>query len=252
MTQEIISVPPTSGFDIVLVQGPFDAGLVGLAKESVSLWDAEELAGLRALLGASHAVSTRWSWLAENFNYMNDADADILIASGVYNPLLKDPASAVQAHSEGKEVFLADGIVRDLRERARTDPVEARASGVYRLQRKDVQSKVPVTELDSYGPTRFLFGDQAKPYGAFLEAAGITSVPFYVVNADHARKQESPFARAFAVSHLLYRSRLSGLKSGLHYDIGRVGGVRPYAREAGAPKSSTGNEGSPLELKLAH
>jgi len=109
---------------------------------------------------------------------------------------------------------------------------------------------VAVTALGEYGPTRFLFGEQVTPYGEFLQKADITSVPFYVVDAKHAQKQESHFSRAFAVYCLLDRSPLFGDDNDLRDDDGRVGGVRSYAREAGAAESSIGNEGSRLEGML--
>jgi len=237
MTKEIIHVPPTDGFDIVYAQGPFDQGLASLREEKVSLWSAEELARLRVQLGAAHPVSQRWSWVAENFNYVTDAEADILIALAAQNPIIKDPARAVQAHREGREVYLTDTVFRELRDLASPDPDMARQTGVYRLTRDNVRAEIPATALDEYGPTRFLLGAQAKPYGKFLQESGIQTVHFYTVGVDYIRNPKhegQTLGRALWVSDLLNRSSLYGNFNDLHYVYGRVGGVRPHAREAGA------------------
>ncbi len=241
MTKEIITVPPTSGFDIVLVQGLFDAGLAELATEDVNLWSAEKLAELRRLLGPQHQVSTRWSWLAENFNYLPDSEADILIASRNCNPLLQNPAEATSTHRKNEEYFLPAEIVNALRERAQLDPDQARQSGVLRLLRSEVMAEIPIIALKDYKVTRFLFGEQAKPYGEFLQVNGITNVPFYVADKDYVQKQDKAFGRALGIISLDGGSSLNGFNYVLHLGGGRVGGVRySNAREAGAPEVPQG------------
>ncbi len=237
MTKDIIHVPPTDGFDIVYVNGSFDAGLAGLAEEGVSLWSAEELARLRVQLGVRRAVSRRWSWLAEGFTYLTDPEADILIALAAYNPLLKDPAGAVRAERKNGHFYLAEGLAGELRERASPDPDKARQSGVYRLTRSAIRTHIPSNELDTYALTRFLFGKQAKPYGKLLEANDVQSMYFQRIDADYvheAKHDGRAFCEALAVDCFSSKFNLYSYYTNLHSKKGRVGGVRPYAREVAA------------------
>jgi len=233
MTKDIIHVLPTGGFDIVYVRSAFDAGLAGLAEERVSLWGAEELARLRAQLGAGHPVSQRWSWVAENFNYFSNGD--IVVASRERNPLLASPAAATQAHREWREFYLDSSVAAALRERASLDLDKARQQGALLLS--TVMNPIPVEAFGDYVGTRFLFGEKAKEYGVWLQEQGIESVPFIVADAGYVKdgKHESrAFGRGLWVKGLSSSSGLSGYSSDLLNDLGHVGGVRPFARAASA------------------
>ncbi len=223
---------PASNVDIVYSSGPFDVAIAGLREGGADIWNAEKLAELRVQLGASHPVSRRWSWVAENVNYMTGTDADILVASGQCKPLLKDPTDATNAYRKGREFNLANTIASELRERATPDPEKARQTGVFLLTRKEVKRTIPTQAFHEEGITRFLFGDQAESYGAFLQANRITEVPLYLVKIAYAQQQGEPFARALSIDRLLgLKSSLNGDGQGLHDVDGRVGGVHYHVKK---------------------
>lgn len=235
MSMEEIIVPPTHGMRIVYETGPFDTSLETLARERESLWSAEQLAGLRVKLGAAHPVSTNGSWVSNGIVYLNDSSADILIVNGTYNPFLKDPKTATQAHREGKEVYLDVGQMLHF---ASDDVTKARQTGVFLLRRNQAKTSIRPEAFGDEAQTQFLLGSAAGEYGRFLTDQKINSVPFYLADADYARKQEQSFGRALWVSNLDDRSGLSGNLNDLRIDLGRVGGVSSYVREAGAPENS--------------
>jgi len=227
MSNYTIISEPTTPFDIVYSSGPFDAAIAGLYEGGAEIWSAEKLAELRVQLGASHPVSRRESLLAENVNYMVDRDSDILVASGRYNPLLKDPKGATNAYRDGNEGFnLNQQVIHELRERATPDPDKARQTGVFLLTRKDAKDRIPTRVLHEEGITRFLFGEQAEPYGEFLQANRITEVPLYLVTIAYIQQKKTAFARPLSVDRLLgLKSALDGYGKGLDHVDCRVGGV---------------------------
>ncbi len=214
------------------VDGSFDTGITALKGQKLEIYTAAELARLRIQAGPEHSVSTNWSWVGEGYVYM--PNGDILIASRKYNPLIPNARAATKAHREDKEFFLEDKVAAALRDRAQKDPNEAAQSGVLLLRRKKVMAEYQTNCLADEAVPVFLFGDQARPYGAFLRAQGISSIPHYIVEVGYAKKQEQAFGRAFAVDGLLGRSQLSGYYVDLHGVNGRIGGVRSVPAERAA------------------
>lgn len=229
MTKQFFQVPSTGtndGLDIVFIGGPFDTSLADLLQERALFWSAEELAGLRISCGYSHPISTNGLWVRESIVYVPDTP-DILIVKGEYNPLVRNSVQATQAHREGREVYLLSDDLDVLRERARADPRQARESGVYCLSRESVLREIPIGEFHAYGLTQFLFGDQARPYGEFLERYGIRNVPLVVGDADYTRDPKhdgKAFTRSLWARNLERQSGLNANDNHLHFDNGFIGG----------------------------
>jgi hypothetical protein len=240
MDKLIIPAGEKEQLDIYTHIGSFDKGIAALNKEKLAIWTARDLAEARMLGGANHQLSREWSWVGENFNYL--PSGEILIASRDYNPILQNAEEATDCHRNGKEFYLNNKIAKDLRERAEKDPEKAIKSGVLLLPRNAVKGELPSTALKDEPLTYFLFRDTAKPYGQFLKENGIDSVPVYVVDAAHAKKQKQALVRALWVDDLFSRSFLVGYDY-LHSSIGRVRGVRRVPAERAAPEvPNVGNQ----------
>ena len=227
-------IPTGDVLEVESIDGPFDKGVSALHTLSLEISTTQEMARVRRFAGTHHDVCTNGSWMGENYNYFQNGD--ILIASREHNPILKNPVGATDAHRQGKEFYLTDAVTAELRERANADVTKARESGVLLLTRDKVRDSYPVESLDNEVVPLFLLGDEAKPYAEFLKSCGIKEVPHYVVGADHAQKQDKPFARALWFYDLYNRSVFSGNYNVLSNVSGRVRGVRRRASEASLQK----------------
>lgn len=236
MDKRVISTATGSRLEVLTERGPFDKGIAALRREGVRLISAERLALVRVSDDPKSPFSMQGNWVAENYIYATNGD--ILVASGSYNPLLKNPERATDAHRAGKEFYLEDKVFEELRGIAKADPEEAIRSGVLLVMRKDIQGEIPSNRLAESPIGLFLFRQQAKPYGEWLKAQGalyevqgIRSITQWTTSEDYAKKQQHHFGRALWVHGLFYRSGLGGDDQGLHDILGRVHGVREVPAE---------------------
>lgn len=225
MDRGVTSVSLSSGLDALLSSDHLGSSLAGLTKSGAFLWNAEQFAELRIQLGASHAACRRGSWVTQSFNYMTNEEGDILVASEAHNTLLRDQDHTSRAYHQGEEASISSTTVRALLERAESDPNAARKTGVFRLKRDKVWRRIPVTALDEYELTLFLFGEQAKLYGDLLQQNKIARVPLTIANTEYARRQQQPFARGLWVGSFMDRSSLGSLNHFPPYQRGCTGGV---------------------------
>ncbi|MBI4441702.1 hypothetical protein HY639_06035, partial [Candidatus Woesearchaeota archaeon] len=172
------TIPKGERLTVYEKSGDFDEAYAALQKKGVQLMTAAELAEARIRAGPKHPFSTSGCWVAENYNYL--PNGEILIASRDSNPILKQPKQATDAHRSGKEFYLAEAAVKELRERATEDVEKAFTSGVLLVPRKNVKAQFPTHAFADEAVTYFLFRQQAKPYGEFLAAQGIVELPPYV------------------------------------------------------------------------
>jgi len=188
--------------------GSFGQGIATLKEKGLALITTCELAEARMLGGVKNPISTVWSWVAENFNYL--PSGEILIASREYNPFLKNAAflknvkESEQYGRQCREFYLDKKLVKELREHAEVDLEKAVKSGVLLLSRKSVKSEIPCASLNDEPLTYFLFRDAAKQYGQFLKEYGLDSVPLYFADDDSAyveasKKQKQPFGRVLSI-----------------------------------------------------
>ena len=240
-----ITIPREDALEVYQFEGPWDKGVSALKSQGLDTITARDLAEARILGGANSPVSTRWTWLAENFNYDKE---DILIASREFSPLLQYPVEATDCHRQGKEFYLSPNDTEKLRRAASSDVNQAMKFGVLLLKRSKVLSDIPVEAFGEEDVTSFLFRDKAKEYGRFLKENGINNVPLYVVDKAHAKEQGKVFSRALWAGSLYFISALVGYDF-LYYYGGRVSGVsrsEPEARATApqAPRAvSSGNAG---------
>jgi len=203
---------------VLVEEGPFDTSLAEVRKNKGEIVSAKELAKLRMLGGPEHYVSQNGSWTSENYNYF--PDGAIVIAKAANNPILQNPKVATDAHRVGEEFYLDEKTVEALREYASSDIAEAVKRGALLVKRNNVKGNyVPESFGDELVP-RFLFGDEAQRYGAWLKDQGIKQVPHYV-----AGKANQPFARGFWLGSLGVGSNMYGYNN-LVYFNGCVVGVR--------------------------
>ncbi len=225
--------------------GAFDTGIAALRKPdetlqkpSLELITSEQLAIIRMRDGPASPFSTQGTWVAENYNYGDGKDAEIVIASGSLNPILKHPVEATNVHSQGKDFYFTDvASWKQLRDVAESDPYKAMKSGALLVTRKALKSEIPVEALGETPETVFLFREQAKAYGNWLKEQGISSVPQWTADAGYAKTRGNAFGRALWVHALIGRSELYGYNNGLCYDSGRVRGVRIVPAKRAAPEA---------------
>ena len=225
----------------------FDKCVDELKAEGLEVITAKQLAEARMLGGVNHPVSRKWTWTAENFNYL--PNGDILVASKGFNPLLQYPVEATNCHRQNPfmEFYLSVNDTENLRRAASSDVNQAMKFGVLLLKRSKVLSDIPVEAFGEEDVTSFLFGDKAEDYGKFLKENGINNAPLYVVDKAHAQKQGKAFSRPLWAYGFSLNSALGGYGS-LSDGDGRAFGVRrseqPEAASQGlrAERSEPRNE----------
>ncbi|MEK6864601.1 MAG: hypothetical protein AABX27_04860 [Nanoarchaeota archaeon] len=248
---EKIKIPRGDALVVYQFEGPWDKGVSALKSKGLDAITLRDLAEARILGGANSSVSTRWTWVAENFNYDKD---DILIASREFSPLLQYPVEATECHRQGKEFYLSPNDTEKLRRAASSDVNQAMKFGVLLLKRSKILSDIPVEAFGEEDVTSFLFRDKAKEYGRFLKENGIKNVPLYVVDKAYVQKQA--FSRALWAYCLYVNSALNG-DDNLDSNSGRVSGVRRRGEPEGratapqAPRAVSGLVASTLEQVLA-
>lgn len=243
-------IPASERLEVWSQEGDFAEGIAALQmpdasqqKPSLELITAEQLAIIRMRDGPASPFSTQGTWVAENYNYGNGRGADIVIASGSFNPLLKQPVEATSAHQKGKEFYLDDAVWKQLRSVAESDPYKAINSGALLVTRESLRPEIPVEALGETEETIFLFRGQAKVYGDWLKKQSISSVPQWTIDAAYASGQHRSFGRALWVRNLGGWSGLVGGNHVLHINDGRVRGVSVVPAERAAP-------GAPQEAKV--
>ncbi len=234
------TIPAGDALEVLSQDGPFDKGVAALRENGLELITAEQLAIIRIRASPASHFSTQGTWVAENYNYGNGRDTDIVIASAGLNPILEQPVEATNSHSQGKEFYLSDAAWKQLRSVAESDPYKAMKSGALLVTRKNLKTGIPVEAFGETPETVFLFRGKAKAYGNWLKTQDIKIVPQVTANADYAKTQENAFCRALWVPNLGYGSGLGG-DSDLLGLIGWVRGVRVVPAERARARSSTGN-----------
>ena len=240
---EKITIPRGDALVVYQFEGPWDRGVSSLKSQGLDAITLRDLAEARILGGANSPVSTRWTWVAENFNYDKD---DILIASREFSPLLQYPVEATECHRQGKEFYLSPNDTEKLRRAASSDVNQAMKFGVLLLKRSKILSDIPVEAFGEEDVTSFLFRDKAKEYGRFLKENGIKNVPLRVAGEAYAQEQGRAFSRALWAYDLNLNSALVGYNLILNDNVGRVSGVRELsaAKRAGASGASHGAAGA--------
>ena len=232
---EKITIPRGDALVVYQFEGPWDRGVSSLKSQGLDAITLRDLAEARILGGANSPVSTRWTWVAENFNYDKD---DILIASREFSPLLQYPAEATECHRQGKEFYLSPNDTEKLRRAASSDVNQAMKFGVLLLKRSKILSDISVEAFGEEDVTSFLFRDKAKEYGRFLKENGIKNVPLRVAGEAYAQEQGRAFSRALWAYNLNFNSALLGNCNLLSY----LGTVSPGYAPAGRQRAAGGCE----------
>ncbi len=162
--------------EVMKYSGPLSWGLEDFAAFGLKPVTAKEFALLKMLAGFEHDLRKTGSLLTENINYW--PNGDILITSPEHNVLLKNPKDATVAHEKGKEYYLDDAIVKELRNRVQADPEKAIKTGALFISRKDFTEwksesygyqgyQIAFTEFGSHPLMQFLGWNQK--FGEWLE-----------------------------------------------------------------------------------
>lgn len=212
--------------------GQFDKCVAELSavRPSVDVFGAEKIALVRVLTGPESDFSKNGCWAGETFNYKGNeiVIAPRVVGVGKYSPIFANPVGATNAHRNGQEFYFDDAVWKELRDMAEKDPEKAVEKGVpFLLSRKNLSSEIPVSAFGDDAETVYLFKDMARKYGEFLQSAGISSVPRYVLEKEHvtgSKHEGRAIARALWVGSLNYRSNLVGDSNLDCYDGRLLGG----------------------------
>ncbi|MBI4150064.1 hypothetical protein HY488_01535 [Candidatus Woesearchaeota archaeon] len=144
--------------------GHFDEGLAAFAAEQYNLVTAKQLAWLYTSATHSHIVyDGGWSWVVEGAICFSDKEY-VVVGSRSENPILQDPAKATQLSLDKEKIYLdgrMESHVRSLRD-------EAISKGVGAVLPITPPNRILTTEFGNHPLTRYLFEEQAEPYGQFL------------------------------------------------------------------------------------
>jgi len=212
-----------SNLEMLFAEKPFDEALADIKSANGQLATAQQVAQARIVGGKEHHVSQYGSWTAENFIYF--PNGKILATYADYSPILKHASEATEAHRNGNEFYISKEEVKNLEEMAKEDsrkkPSEQR---VYTFD-KTKSYEIPISKFAKDKLARFMFKEDANKYAEFLQKAGITKVPVWLVDRSNIKQQKAPFARPLWFRGLGGRSDLGGNYRDLGYLI-RARGVR--------------------------
>jgi len=197
---------------------PFDEAKEVLEAEGYRIISLPEMARLRVQEGKDSSISQSGNWVREGFIYV--PGRKVCIAR--HSPILDNANDAVKCSRNGQFYPLSDEQV----EKALSESVEISYN----------QKPVPTKRFGDDEVTRFLFKEFAKEYGEFLKEAGVSEMPFYVVDQDYAQKQTKPFAAQAWLGSVDDRSELDGDDYGGLDGSSRRRGVKDSA-EGTAPKN---------------
>lgn len=209
---------------MLFAEAPFDKALTEIKAANGQLATAQQVAQARMVGGKEHHVSKYGSWVAENFVYF--PSGKILATYVDYSPILKHPKEATEAHRNGEEFYISKEEAKNLEGMAKEDlekkPSEQR---VYTFN-KTKSYEIPSSKFAKDKLAQFIFKEaDAKKYAEFLQGAGITKVPVWLVEPNHVKTQKAPFARPLWFHGLVIRSDLYGYLRLLYYG-NRARGVR--------------------------
>jgi hypothetical protein len=190
----------------------------------------EQFAAARIYNGKDSEICEKGSWLAGH-DQIRLPNGDLLMTLPEQSVILENPSKAVASHSRGERIYLTKKQLDERMERASTDLVKARESGVLRIPKNQISSEIPTNKYGEILETLFTYA-RAKAYGDFLHQQGIKSSTHYVGDCD----QKGAVARGLWVHDLLNRSYLSGYYNDLVSYDGRVFGVQNVPAERAAPK----------------
>lgn len=172
--------------------------------------DGEQFAGLR-VADAKHKGSFRYSSACTNSSLVTNGvvydGKDVLITDAAHNPIMKNIREATKAHFEDAEFTLDNKTIEELRDLAKPNPEDAIKTGVLRIIDRE---SLPIEQLSDRQYSRFLFRQNAEPYGGLCQLVGIKSISVYFVPEEDAKEVGKPFGQALAIHGLQDKSALQG------------------------------------------
>jgi len=234
MATEIQVETQFNGLEMLFVEAPFDKAKIALEKKGCKLSTAQQVAQARIVAGKDSHVSQYGSWTAENIVYL--PNGAVYITSSDFSPILKHASEATEAHRSGNEFYISENELEEIIKTAKEDKKKVPAEQRVYIQKKTESYELPIKKFAKDSLAQFLFKDTAADYAAFLQGAGISEVPVWLVGAEHQKEQKKPFARALWFRDLDGRSGLGGLR-GLNY-YGGARGVRNASEASKTPKNA--------------
>ncbi len=205
--------------DIGYVEAPWDEALQLLQKQDYAApISARDLAFACVQTGNLNSLFKQGSYIKESILYSPNQNHLLISASSI----LDNAKKATQAHRNKKEYSPLQNTIERFWCEAREDcgkyPQKRRVLTLGYRQTYDI----PTTRFDEDELTLFLFKDQARLYGSFLDEHGIKKMFFHLEDVPHA--SQNSFERPLWLHHLSGRSLLSGCGV-LDFGV-RVRGVR--------------------------
>jgi hypothetical protein len=197
--------------EILVREGPFDEALQKFATSSLRLLPVAELVRALDAFHPKHPIYAHPYWVAEGAAY--GPEGDILLLSPEHNPILRRPDAAVASHRADEPFYLDTFTWRRLSSLARTNPEEARRSGVLRLpDRMREETLIPSADIGKEPITRFLFGGSGAYAALRRRCKGYLSVdvaadfdagflPQYLPPPAETQEEDRPFAQQL---HVIY------------------------------------------------
>jgi hypothetical protein len=215
LNQDIKPVGVSSG----VVRAPFDEAKEALEKAGYQIITARESASLRVDYGTRHSVSTNGNYVKEGVLYVPQKGRFITRGSLV----LASPKDATKAHRSGNEFYV---------DSAQVDLVLGDSVNVpYDAQ------PIPTNRFGEDPIAKFVFGDMAEKYGAFLKEAKIDAMPLYFNDEGYVNSKDKPYANQLWLRRLGDQSELGGNYRNLDCSFAVRGVLVGEARSAeAAPK----------------
>lgn len=160
----------------------------------------KSLNGKRVLSGRDLALARWWekgdssmaqegSYISEGIIYCPRRDLILLVRD---SPVMQSPKKATRAHEDEEEFYLSKKKLRNYLER-----LENQESSVLALEDLNpIQTK----NFGEDKRTKWLFRDQAEPYGKFLDFYGIEKMPFIIDCSSYVKDHNKPYANQLYLS----------------------------------------------------
>jgi hypothetical protein len=180
---------------------PFDESLSAVKSEGARIITLSELAYARTQNDKEHSLSQNGSYVKEGSLFIpNTEHKRYLLRNSL---VLKDPKSAVEAHRNGKEYFLAGNFNAD-------EFLKKLKKNSYLVL--DDLTPIPTDRFGEDQRTVWCFGKYAKDYGLFLKDAKIEKTGFYLYtnNDSSLDAQKQPFANQLWLHWLGVDSGIGG------------------------------------------
>ena len=170
MTKIVSLVKPTRA-EVVYSQGNFANAKEALESEGYRVASAQDIAQARIEQGKDADVSRYGGWTKDGFLYLKNNDIRLTKNS----PIMANAKEAVECHRNGREFYLTK------------EQLEQAVEGSVQIN----ENSIPTNRFGENEITTYLFGEQAKAYGEFLnKKCKIENLSIYLANAE-----EKPFAR---------------------------------------------------------